>query len=150
MKYNIATIEYVLSSKFINECVALARKTTLDDVAIRLQYAYNAKHDFNRILLAKPELNVSIYKADVERALALHHGRVAKTDEIGLVYNWLMTNLSMMIQPTVDKAWAKFVNFAKAADLMKQFAHLNANEVYRLFQAVYSVAEVKAVTCFYL
>lgn len=150
MKYNIATIEYILSSKFINDCVALSRQTTLDDAAIRLQYAYNATHDFDRIQLAKPEFDVSISRADVERALALHRNSSVKVDEIGVVYNWLMNTLSLMTQPTVGKAWAKFVKFAKDAALMKQFAHLSAKEVYRLFEVVYSVASVKAVTRFYL
>lgn len=150
MQYNIATIEYVLSSKFINDCVLLSRKTTLDGVAINLQYAYNAQHNFNQEVLAKPEFNVSIQKADVERALALRSGRTAKTDEIGLVYNWLMDALPMMINNSINRAWAKFVDHAKATNIMGQFAHLSAKDVYRLFEAVYNVAVDKAVTQFYM
>jgi hypothetical protein len=149
-KYNIATIEHVLSSKFIAECVTRSRHTTLDHVAIDLQYAFNEQHHFSGELLVQPEHNVSISKVDVERALALHNGRSTKTDEIGLVYNWLMDTLSMMVHPNMDKAWAKFVAHAKETRIMGLFAHLTPKEVYRLFQAVYAVAAPKAVTAFYM
>jgi len=149
MTTNIATIEHVLSSSFIVEAVALSRTTTLDMAAVQLQYSYNEKHNFNRDVLAKPEFNVSITKADVERAVNLYRGVAVKGDNIGLVYNWLREILPMMVAPSTNKAWAKFVAHAKDKNIMGLFAHLSAREVYRLFVAVYNAVAPKAIVDFY-
>jgi hypothetical protein len=141
VKYNIATLEYVLSSPFIAACVDLSRKLPMDSIATELQYRYNQKFNFNRVELAKAENDVSITTEDVVRALSIRNGRSITTDEIGIAYTWLRLELPMLVSPSEDKAWAKFVAHVKEKALFGHFAHLSSVEVRRLFKAAYNALE---------
>lgn len=141
MKYNIATLEYVLSSPFIAACVDLSRKLPMESIATELQYRYNQKFNFVFEELAKPENDVSITTEHVVRALSIRNGRTIESDVVGITYSWLRLELPMLVSPTEDKAWAKFVSHVKEKALFGHFSHLTSGEVRRLFKAAYNALE---------
>ncbi len=146
---NIATIEHVLSPAFIRNSVRLAKSTTLEMAALELQKQYNALYQFKREVLAQEAFDVIITADDVRRAIALSRGVTLPADEIGLVYNWLRTELPLMVHPEEDKAWAKFVDYVKAKQLFGQFAHLDSREVRRLFNAAFAALGKSMTATFY-
>lgn len=146
---NIATIEHVLSQKFIREAVRKTKITTLELAALELQYEFNALHEFKREILSQDINCVEIDAVDVRRAVALARGVNMPEDEIGLVYNWVRAELPLAVNPSEDKVWAKFVDYVKAKNLFSRFAHLNSQEVRRLFNAVYHAVGKQTKVTFY-
>lgn len=146
---NIATIEHVLSQKFIRDAVRKTKTTTLELAALDLQYEFNALHEFKREILSQDTHNVEIDADDVRRAVALSRGVVLPEDEIGLVYNWVRMELPLIINPTEDKVWAKFVDHVKMKGLFPRFAHLDSKEVRRLFTAVYNAVGKQMTVTFF-
>lgn len=146
---NIATIEHVLSKNFIRSSVQLSKTTTLEMAAVELQKQYNAIHQFRREVLAQDAFDVVITTDDVRRAIALSKGVTLPADEIGLVYNWLRTELPLMVHPEEDKAWARFVDYVKTKNLFGRFSHLDSKEVRRLFNAAYTAVGKSMTAMFY-